>query len=112
MTPGIAYVLDAPTRAQGAKYALGPNRDIEFSGGTPPRHRKQFIVTNLATSNPIQIWDRNPGGVAVAAEQNAGQIVTVFPSSSITIFSSAKLWVRNPSDSLTISVQVGETFYD
>lgn len=101
-SPSIAV----PVRDQ-TSYSLGSgtqvmagNTSLEFLGyDNAARRRKQIVVTNLDAANVLKIFDGQ--GVVM---------MTVFPLSSITLFTDAHLFVRNPNVG-NISVEVGEIFY-
>jgi len=116
--PQVIFVYDPPTKVKSRRYTLKPNSEIMFPGGQVPKHRRQFILTNPGAlapdlgSNNIQIRSERTGvGVAAGAELDGGYAALVFAQQAVTIFTNDDLFVRNPSDSATVSVIVCEIFY-
>lgn len=118
----VVYVRDAPTRMEGRRYRMPPGTELRFSGQPPPLHRRQFTVTNRSTFS-VQIRcfkagaddhlspELRLGDSGVTADDPGPVGLTVFSSSTVTLFTSAPFSVRNTATSSTAEVDVSEIFY-
>ena len=102
------FIQEAPTKMQGQSFILEAGQSRRFSGGPAGYHRKQIIVTNEDNSDKLYISIGDPD----AASPTRSKTMTIFPNSSITIFTSDDVTLYNPSGSADINlVQVIEVFY-
>jgi len=116
--PQAVLTYDAPTVMKGRRYLMRPNSELVFHGGQFPRHRRQFVVTSYGDAAPsvnatrvIQIRSQETGIFNEAAEPDDGFCVFLRGVESITLFTNATIIVRNPSDSISVSVTICEIFY-
>jgi hypothetical protein len=121
----VVYVRDATTRATGRKYYISKTTPLRFGGGRPPFHRKQIVITNLATGNNLivrtqsQVGDDD--GTAPLAIDTTNQTtiddtqnsdaVTIYPKTTITLFTSDALIIWTAVATAIHPVNVLETFY-
>jgi len=105
------YTYDPPTVLKGRRYTLKPNQELMFRGGSFPQHRRQFTVTNPHATLNLQLRSQETGIYDAGAEPDDGFAVLVFPSQSITLFTSANVVIRNANDGSNVACIIAEIFY-
>lgn len=108
----LVYTQDAPTRIQGQNFELYQNKVATFPGGILGRHRKQIVISNEDGGTKLHVID----GDAEDPLTTTKKIMTVWPGTSITLFTSAKIYIKAIDGNVVVSglnkgVQVLETFY-
>lgn len=107
-TVPTVFIQESPTVMQGSSFILEAGKWRVFNGGPAGRHRKQIIITNEDNSDKLYISIGDPD----SSSPTRSKSMTIFPNSSITIFTSDVVTLYNPSGSADINlVQVIEVFY-
>jgi len=103
------FIQEAPTKLQGTSFALGIGEKRRFPGGIVGRHRKQIVITNEDGAYKFYISIGDPESATAAGKAHA---MTIFPNTSITLFTSDDIVVFNSNTVNPINyVQVLEIFY-
>lgn len=93
----------------GTSFDLAVGEKRRFPGGPVGRHRKQIIVTNEDNSDKLYISIGDPESATASGRARS---MTIFPNTSITLFTSDDVTLFNPSAANVVStVQVIEIFY-
>lgn len=93
----------------GVSFDLSAGEKRRFAGGPVGRHRKQIIITNEDNSDKLYISIGDPESPTASGRARS---MTIFPNTSITLFTSDDVTLFNPAASATVSVvQVIEIFY-
>jgi hypothetical protein len=105
----LALCQDSPTRIQGMYIPIiAPGQVIRLSGGPVGQHRKQIVITSDDNVQRLHIVDGNNVDPATVSRK----LMTIFPNTSITLFTSAEVVLKNCNPSQNVNdVYILETYY-
>lgn len=99
---------EAPTRPHGTSVILAAGKEHTFGGAPAPRHRKQIVISNESATETLYVC--NTSGEDAATPAASPKAIPIFPETSVTLFTSGPVRIRNASAS-TITAYAWESFY-
>ena len=109
--PQLVFTQDAPTTIKGTHISqLKVGQWRKFTGGPLGRHRRQIVITNDDNVNKLSIIRHD--GQSSDPDTSTDKIMTIFPNTSITLFTNDAIVIKNTLAGNDIDgVFIIETFY-
>jgi hypothetical protein len=101
------FFKEAPTRAICYEMDLPANGVRKIPAAPVPMHRKQIIITNEDNSDKLYVVEGNAVDPSTSTRRGA----TVFPNTSITLFTSDDIYLKAAGSGSVVSVEITEIFY-